>query len=105
MSRWSEEYEHGEKGRRNVSPAANANHSADTGCQERERENYAKHVLSAPPPIRTIDGLTSLGGALLDFRSEALASVVELSGSVSITIESEVVGSALKYGFSGKLLR
>jgi DNA mismatch repair ATPase MutL len=57
--------------------------------------------------IRTIEDLTTLGGRSLGFRGEALASVVNTSDAVIITtrIEGEMVGTALKFGPNGKMLR
>ncbi|KAK9851620.1 hypothetical protein MYU51_009545 [Penicillium brevicompactum] len=44
--------------------------------------------------IQTLDDLRNVGGSSLGFRGEALASVAEMSGAVSVTtrVESEVVG-------------
>jgi DNA mismatch repair ATPase MutL len=55
--------------------------------------------------IRTIEDLASLGGSSLGFRGEALASVAELSASVTVTtrIQGETVGTALKIGHNGVL--
>lgn len=57
--------------------------------------------------IRTIEDLTTLGGKSLGFRGEALASVASTSDAVMITtrIEGELVGTALKFGANGKILR
>jgi DNA mismatch repair ATPase MutL len=57
--------------------------------------------------IWSIDDLAALGGTFLGFRGEALASVAEISDSVTVTtrIEGEVVGNALKFGPNGQLMR
>lgn len=57
--------------------------------------------------IRTIQDLESLGGTFLGFRGEALASVTGLSDAVLVTtrIDGELVGSALRFGQKGELLR
>lgn len=57
--------------------------------------------------IRSIEDLTALGGKSLGFRGEALASVANTSDAVIITtrIEGEVVGTVLKFGANGKIMR
>lgn len=57
--------------------------------------------------ISTVEDLSGLGGKSLGFRGEALASAAEVSGGVTITTRTaaEPVGSVLKYGRNGDLLR
>lgn len=57
--------------------------------------------------IRTIQDLQILGGSSLGFRGEALASMAEMSDHVQLTtrVDGEVVGSMIKYGPDGKILR
>ncbi|KAL4893252.1 hypothetical protein BDV59DRAFT_28531 [Aspergillus ambiguus] len=56
--------------------------------------------------IQTVEDLRKIGGSSLGFRGEALASTVEVSGSVNITtrIEAEPVGSVIKYGRDGGVI-
>lgn len=57
--------------------------------------------------IRTMDDLASLGGRSLGFRGEALYSACNVSGSLLVTtrVEGEMVGTSIKYGPNGKMLR
>ena len=57
--------------------------------------------------IRSMSDLATLGGTFLGFRGQALASLAELSESVVVTtrIDGEVVGSTLRFGPNGALLR
>jgi DNA mismatch repair ATPase MutL len=57
--------------------------------------------------IRTVEDLRTLGGTSLGFRGEALASAAEMSGGLTVAtrVDAEVVGSLLKYGRDGELLR
>ncbi|KAJ5630352.1 DNA mismatch repair protein C-terminal [Penicillium longicatenatum] len=55
--------------------------------------------------IQTLDDLKNVGGMSFGFRGEALASVAEMSGCITITtrIASEIIGSSLKYERDGQL--
>jgi DNA mismatch repair ATPase MutL len=57
--------------------------------------------------ITTIEDLEQLGGSSLGFRGEALASVADLSESVTLItrVDGEIAGSNLNYGPAGTLLR
>jgi DNA mismatch repair ATPase MutL len=57
--------------------------------------------------IRTVEDLRALGGTSLGFRGEALASAADMCGGLSVAtrVEAEVVGSLLKYGRDGELIR
>ena len=57
--------------------------------------------------IRTLGDLEQLGGSSLGFRGEALASVVALSDTCSVTtrVDGEAVGTTLKYDREGALIR
>lgn len=48
-----------------------------------------------------------MGGDSLGFRGQALASAAEMSGSLTVTtrVETQVVGSMLKYDQTGELIR
>lgn len=54
--------------------------------------------------IRDLDDLSSLGGQSLGFRGEALASIIEMSGGLTLStrIEGERVGTAIKIDREGK---
>lgn len=57
--------------------------------------------------IQTVEDLRNIGGSSLGFRGEALASVAEMSGSLTVTtrVTAEMVGSTIKYGRNGELIR
>ncbi|KAI9044720.1 putative DNA mismatch repair protein [Aspergillus affinis] len=55
--------------------------------------------------IQTLEDLRKVGAKSLGFRGQALASAAEISGGVNILtrVESELVGSSMKYGRNGEL--
>jgi DNA mismatch repair protein MutL len=57
--------------------------------------------------IREFSDVAKIGGSSLGFRGEALASAVEMSGSVILTtkVEGEPVAESLKFDRTGKILR
>jgi len=57
--------------------------------------------------IETLEDLRNVGGDSLGFRGQALASAAEMSGSLTVTtrVETQVVGSMLKYDQTGELIR
>lgn len=76
-----------------------------TGIGVEDRQLVCKRGCTSK--ITTIEDLEQLGGTWLGFRGEALASVADLSESVTLTtrVDGEMVGSSLKYGSAGALLR
>lgn len=57
--------------------------------------------------IQTVEDLRIIGGSSFGFRGEALASVAEMSGGVTVTTRctSEVIGSCVKYSREGEILQ
>ncbi|PKY07111.1 DNA mismatch repair protein [Aspergillus campestris IBT 28561] len=53
--------------------------------------------------IETVEDLREVGSKHLGFRGEALASMAEISGGVTVStrVDSELVGSSIKYGRDG----
>ncbi|KIX01630.1 uncharacterized protein Z518_09356 [Rhinocladiella mackenziei CBS 650.93] len=74
-----------------------------TGVGIEDRQLLCKRGCTSK--IRTLDDLNRLGGSSLGFRGEALASVAELSRTVTVTtrVDGEVVGTSVKYTASGML--
>lgn len=75
------------------------------GIHSEDHANVCKHAFTSK--IETVDDLKNVGGSSLGFRGEALASVAEMSGGVTITTRtaSEVTAICLKYKRDGALAR
>lgn len=75
------------------------------GIPPEDHPNVCKHAFTSK--IETVDDLRNVGGASLGFRGEALASVAEMSGGITITtrVASEATATCLKYGRDGQLIR
>ena len=75
------------------------------GIQSEDHAVVCKHAFTSK--IQTVEDLRHIGGKMLGFRGEALASAVEMSGgfTVSTRVGVESVGSSIKYGRNGELIR
>ena len=67
--------------------------------------SFAKRTFTSK--IQTVDDLKSIGDSSLGFRGEALASAAEMSGGLTVTtrVAAEMVGSSIKYGRDGEMIR
>ncbi|KAJ5698699.1 DNA mismatch repair protein C-terminal [Penicillium macrosclerotiorum] len=74
------------------------------GIPAEDHVSVCKHTFTSK--IETLNDLRHVGGTSLGFRGEALASIAEMSGGVTVItrVRSEVVGFKLKYGRNGELL-
>lgn len=72
-----------------------------TGISADDQKLVCKRAFTSK--IQTLEDLKNVGGSSLGFRGEALASVAEMSGAISVTtrVTSEFVGLCLKYGRDG----
>lgn len=75
------------------------------GISVEDHPFVCKHAFTSK--ISSIDDLKNVGGTSLGFRGEALASVAEMSGGVTVTtrVASDIVASILEYGRGGELSR
>ncbi|KAJ5528243.1 DNA mismatch repair protein C-terminal [Penicillium frequentans] len=73
------------------------------GIPAEDHRYVCRHTYTSK--IQTLDDLKNVGGTSFGFRGEALASVADMSGGITITtrIASEVTGSCLKYERDGHL--
>lgn len=71
------------------------------GIPIEDHANVCKHAFTSK--IETVDDLKNVGGTSFGFRGEALASVAEVAGGVTITTRTttEVTATCLKYGRDG----
>lgn len=75
------------------------------GIQSEDHAVVCKRAFTSK--IQTVEDLRNIGGKMLGFRGEALASAAEMSGglTVSTRVGVESVGSSVKYGRNGELIR
>jgi len=75
------------------------------GIPTEDHPNVCKHTFTSK--IQTVDDLKHIGGTSFGFRGEALASVAEMSGGVTISTRSasETIGTCIKYARDGELSR
>ncbi|KAJ5641374.1 DNA mismatch repair proteinC-terminal [Penicillium lividum] len=75
------------------------------GIPTEDHPYVCRHTFTSK--IQTLDDLRNVGGMSFGFRGEALASVAEMSGGMTITtrIASEATGSCLKYERDGQLFQ
>ena len=75
------------------------------GIQSEDHAVVCKRAFTSK--IQTVEDLRNIGGKTLGFRGEALASAAEMSGGliVSTRVGAESVGSSIKYGRNGELIR
>ncbi|KAJ6134621.1 DNA mismatch repair protein C-terminal [Penicillium sp. IBT 18751x] len=73
------------------------------GIPTEDHSSVCKHTFTSK--IQTVDDLKNVGGSSFGFRGEALASVAEMSGGITISTRSasEVTGTCLKYARDGSL--
>ena len=75
------------------------------GIQSEDHAVVCKRAFTSK--IQTVEDLRNIGGKMLGFRGEALASAAEMSGGLTIStrVGVESVGSSIKYGRNGELIR
>jgi DNA mismatch repair ATPase MutL len=75
------------------------------GIAPEDHEMVCKRACTSK--IQTLDDLRNVGGRYLGFRGEALASAAEMAGSLTVStrIQTQPVGSLLKYDRRGELVR
>ncbi|KAJ5708559.1 hypothetical protein N7488_008360 [Penicillium malachiteum] len=75
------------------------------GIPTEDHPNVCRHTFTSK--IRTAEDLKNVGGSSFGFRGEALASIAEMSGGITVTtrVASSVTGSCVKYQRDGELLQ
>ncbi|KAJ5622534.1 DNA mismatch repair protein C-terminal [Penicillium herquei] len=75
------------------------------GIPTEDHPNVCRHTFTSK--IRTAEDLKNVGGSSFGFRGEALASIAEMSGGITVTTRaaSSVTGSCVKYQRDGELLQ
>jgi DNA mismatch repair protein MutL len=73
------------------------------GISVEDHPCVCKHAFTSK--ISSIDDLKNVGGSSLGFRGEALASIADMSGGITVItrVASKIVASHLEYGRDGEL--